>query len=107
MTLNEFQNRAEEFTESYFDSVDHCAIVLGEEAGEVLGKVKKWGRDAGFDRDSPQFKGIKDELGDVLWSVARMSTKCGWTLEEVAQANCRKMADRKARGVLHGEGDNR
>lgn len=107
MTLNEFQNDAEQVMEPYFDSVDHCAIVLGEEAGEVLGKVKKWGRDAGFDRDSPQFKGIKNELGDVLWCVARMSTQCGWTLEEVAQANCRKMADRQRRGVLHGEGDNR
>lgn len=107
MTLNEFQDKAETFSEPYFDSVDHCAIVLGEEAGEVLGKVKKWGRDVGFDRDSPQFKGIKDELGDVFWCVSRMAKQCGWTLEEIGQDCCRKLADRKARGVLHGEGDSR
>lgn len=107
MTLNEFQNRAEEFTEPYFDSVDHCAIVLGEEAGEVLGKVKKWGRDADFAPDSRLFQDVKAELGDVLWCVSRMATQCGWTLEEIGQASCRKLADRKARGMLHGEGDNR
>ena len=107
MTLNEFQNSAELVMEPYFDSVDHCAIVLGEEAGEVLGKVKKWGRDTEFSPDAKLFQDIQAELGDVLWCVARMATQCGWTLEEVARQNCRKMTDRKKRGVLHGEGDNR
>ena len=107
MTLNEFQNRAESFSEEYFSDVDHCAIVLGEEAGEVLGKVKKWGRDTGYAKDARLFKDIKGELGDVLWCVARMAMECGWSLDEIGRTVLDKLEDRRRRGVLHGEGDNR
>lgn len=107
MTLNEFQNFSEEVTEEYFNSVDHCAIVLAEEAGEVCGKVKKWGRDTDFAEDAKLFKDIKPELGDTLWCVSRMASQCGWTLEEVARCVLEKLGDRKKRNALHGEGDER
>lgn len=51
--------------------------------------------------------GMKKELGDVLWFCAHIAYLFGWTLEEVAQLNLDKLADRAKRGVIVGEGDNR
>jgi hypothetical protein len=31
----------------------------------------------------------------------------GWSLEDVAKSNLEKLASRKQRGVIDGEGDNR
>lgn len=107
MTLNEFQNECERYSEPYFDDIEHCAIVLGEEAGEVLGKVKKWGRDSGYAKDARLFKDIHKELGDLQWCVARMSMCCGWSLQSICEGVLAKLEDRRRRGVLHGEGDDR
>ncbi len=47
------------------------------------------------------------ELGDVLWYIAASAKELGFTLEQVAQLNLKKLADRKERGVIKSEGDNR
>lgn len=47
------------------------------------------------------------ELGDVLWFVAHFAQRFNRTLEEVAQMNLDKLADRAKRGVIIGDGDNR
>jgi NTP pyrophosphatase (non-canonical NTP hydrolase) len=75
---------------------------LASEVGEVLGKFKKEIRD-GVDHS----EGIKSELGDVLWYVARIADEYGWTLEEVARLNRAKIEDRRIRSVLSGDGDDR
>ena len=51
--------------------------------------------------------GIKKEIGDVLWFVALMCEAMGWSMEEVAQLNLDKLADRAKRNVIIGDGDNR
>jgi hypothetical protein len=43
----------------------------------------------------------------VLWYLAEICTRLGIRLEDVAAANIAKIADRAARGVLHGDGDHR
>lgn len=59
-------------------------------------------------RERPEIKeGLKAELGDILWFVSGMADVMEWTLEEVAQANIDKLASRKERGVIQGDGDNR
>lgn len=59
-------------------------------------------------QERPEIKeGLKAELGDILWFVSGMADVMGWTLEEVAQANIDKLASRKERGVIQGDGDNR
>jgi len=83
------------------------ALGLANEAGEVAGKVKKIMRDRGgvvtdADRDA-----LRYELGDVLWYLAQLCTELDLTLTDVARANLDKLADRVARGVLHGDGDHR
>ena len=50
---------------------------------------------------------ITDELGDVLWFVAMMARRLGFSLEEVMRRNLDKLADRQARGVIVGDGDKR
>ena len=50
---------------------------------------------------------IAFEIGDVLWYCAMMATEVGYTLEEIAEMNLKKLADRKERGTLSGSGDER
>lgn len=52
-------------------------------------------------------KGLRAELGDILWFVAGIAEVMGWDLSEVAQENIAKLASRKERGVIDGNGDNR
>lgn len=54
------------------------------------------------------YKGeLMKEAGDILWQLSGLCSTFGWTLEEVAQMNLDKLADRKKRGVIDGNGDNR
>jgi len=46
-------------------------------------------------------------LGDVLWYIARMAGKLGYTLDDIAETNLEKIKDRIKRNVQHGSGDNR
>lgn len=87
-------------------ALSYLGLGLGE-AGEVQGKIKKILRDAGGEISPEAAKEIGKELGDVLWYVGRMADELGFGLEDIAQANLDKLADRKARGVIGGSGDNR
>lgn len=82
------------------------AIGLGEEAGEVLGKVKKTLRDGGGDFAKNR-EAILLELGDVLWYITATAEGLGATLADVAAANMRKLAGRRTRGTVRGSGDDR
>ena len=52
-------------------------------------------------------KELKLEAGDIAWQLAGLCEVLGWSLEEVCQANLDKLASRKARGVIDGNGDER
>ena len=80
----------------------YAALGLASEAGEVAGKVKKAWRDGNLDIEA-----IEAELGDVLWYAAAVATELDATLDYIATKNLEKLASRKARGVLGGNGDNR
>jgi len=47
------------------------------------------------------------EAGDVLWNLAECLTQYDITLQDVAEYNIKKLADRAERGVLQGDGGNR
>lgn len=83
------------------------ALGLADEAGEVVGKIKKVMRDEGGKVTLEKKEEIKKELGDVLWYLAQLSTELGIKLSEVAKGNLEKLASRKIRGKIHGSGDNR
>ena len=47
------------------------------------------------------------EIGDILWQTAGLAKVMGVTLEEVAEENLAKLASRKQRNVIAGDGDER
>ncbi len=110
MELNEYQKKAVE-TAIYSDKfkIIYPALGLGEESGEVIGKIKKWlrGDDGESEMSSERKEELKKELGDVLWNIANLSHDLGFKLSDVALANIEKIESRKNRGVISGDGDNR
>jgi NTP pyrophosphatase (non-canonical NTP hydrolase) len=110
MELNEYQKKAITtalYPEKY--KVIYPALGLGNESGEVLGKIKKWLRgDDGVEVMSTERKeAIQGELGDVLWYLAVLANDLGVSLEDIAQENIEKLQSRKERGILKGDGDKR
>ena len=77
------------------------------EAGEVAEKVKKVIRDKKGIFDDESKKGIKKELGDVLWYLSNLCKEFDFKLEEVALQNLDKLKLRAAKGKISGSGDDR
>lgn len=50
---------------------------------------------------------LHKELGDILWQLSGLCHVLGISLEDVARQNLEKLASRKQRNVIDGEGDNR
>ena len=75
---------------------------IGEEAGEVVGKIKKLIRDGSFSK-----KEVLYELGDLLYYTTATANALGSNIQEVADMNMAKLKDRKKRDVIQGSGDNR
>ena len=81
------------------------ALGLAGETGEVCEKLKKAIRDDGGAITPERRALLAKEIGDVLWYVATLSTELGLDLAQIAEDNLAKLADRKARNALHGDGD--
>ncbi len=70
------------------------ALGLAGESGEVVDLIKKGiYHQRGIDKDL-----IKKELGDVLWYVSALCTQFDFTLEEVMEANIKKLKARFPEG---------
>ena len=108
MEFNKYQEEAlKNKVYGYGDSIIYPALGLGNEAGEVQGKIKKVLRDSNGNFDEENKKKIADECGDVLWYLAALASDLGYTLEEIAQMNMEKLLGRRERGTIQGSGDNR
>lgn len=109
MTFEDYQKKSR--TTALYPSIGHPvvypALGLGDEAGEVLGKIKKLFRDDQGELTLERKADIKKELGDVLWYLTQVATELDISLEELAEANLEKLLSRKERGALTGDGDNR
>jgi len=83
------------------------ALGMAGEAGEVLEKLKKIMRDKQGLISPDDAKIKKKEIGDVQYYLAQLCEVLGYSLQQCAEENIQKLADRKARGVLQGSGDER
>ena len=111
MNLNEYQQKA--ISTAIYPSrgsllgMIYCTLKLNGEAGEVAEKIGKILRDNnGKMSDEKRIELIK-ELGDVLWYIANLADELSVSLDDVANINLEKLAQRKANNTLHGSGDNR
>ena len=118
-TLQQYEDAAART--AMYDYFDYPFVSIAEEAGEVMGKLAKYGRKnsctisdaiedaaSGEDEKALQlFDDLEKELGDVLWQVAMAASAIGSSLEAIAQVNIAKLNDRYERNVIDGEGDNR
>lgn len=84
------------------DRLMENTLGLVGEAGEVAEKVKKNVRDGFIDVDD-----LMKELGDVLFYIAALADFFDRDLGPIANDNLDKLYDRKKRGKLQGNGDNR
>lgn len=87
--------------------ITYPALGLAGETGEVCEHIKKMLRDDTGIMSEERLLKIKKELGDCTWYLANLASDLGLDLGEIAQENLDKLFDRKERGVLKGDGDNR
>ncbi|HVX58811.1 MAG TPA: nucleoside triphosphate pyrophosphohydrolase family protein [Candidatus Saccharimonadales bacterium] len=110
MTLDDYQQKALSTNINEGDRLflffDRMFGLVGE-SGEMADKVKKWIRDDQADWEKLDKDMLISELGDVLWYVATVADTLGYNLDEVAQRNVDKLADRHKRSKLSGSGDTR
>lgn len=113
MNFNEYQKQAAT-TAIHRESIEkvspyHHYLVLGlvNEAGEVADKIKKNLRDEIGVLSEEKKEEIAKELGDVLWYLSQLAKEFGFPLEAVAKMNLEKLASRRKRNMIGGEGDNR
>lgn len=92
MDLNEYQLLATETdVRTGSDHVDNMLVPLlglAGESGVLLSEYKKWRRDGAtyhYFEDR-----IKEELGDLLWYLSNVATKCELTLNDIAEFNLDK-----------------
>lgn len=118
MGINFYQKRA--LNTAVFERPDYPLIALGEEVGEVMGKIAKYGRKKGMSveeviidirskyPDAMELReAVMKEMGDVLWQWSVLCDCLGFAAFDVAADNLMKLQDRQQRNVLDGEGDNR
>ena len=126
-SLDEYQRRTQDTAvypnQGSFGGAMYAVTALNEEAGEVAGKVAKFIRKgSGWDELLAYGNGsdfynefypdelvlaVSKELGDVLYQAARVAEEFGLNLSDVATTNIERLADRKKRDVIIGEGDDR
>lgn len=109
MELNDYQSAAESTAiypgQATDDGITYTVLGLIGEAGEIANKWKKYYRD---DLDlADVLSSMREELGDVLWYIANLAAELGYSLNQIAEDNLQKLANRQSAGTLTGSGDNR
>ena len=118
MRLNEYQEKAMETCMPSSENFSYMMLNLVGEVGEFASKVAKAIRKGKaeivyneamvvVEDNDTLLPELQAEAGDILRQLAGLCTVMNWSLEDVAQGNLDKLASRKQRGVIDGNGDNR
>lgn len=92
--LNEYQQHAATQDALYFPHgrpIEFYALCLAGEAGEAVDELKKlvfYTNHRNHTKDK-----LRSELGDVLWSLARLADMAGLSLQDIANAHAIKLAE--------------
>ena len=121
LTLSEYQERAMTNCMESSNNIPYMLLMIGEETGELQGKFSKAIRKGnltfvenimtGFYENKDDFNewtdSVKKEIGDIMWGLAGICHVMKWDLGDIGQMNLDKLASRKQRNVIDGNGDNR
>jgi len=126
ITMNEYQEKAMSTCLPESDNLFYMLANLAGEVGEFASKAGKHMRKGKLhittiERDEEghirhtqvwnvtdeERKLMLSEIGDILWQTAGLAHVMGVSLEDVAEENLAKLASRKQRNVIAGEGDER
>lgn len=117
MELNEYQEKAMTTCMESSNNFSYMFLNLVGEVGELASKVAKHIRkEKAYITENYLFtelctwdeeEDLKKEAGDILWQLSGLCRVMDWKLEDVAQMNLEKLASRKQRNVIDGNGDNR
>lgn len=97
MELNEYQCKAARTSSKTLSRDGHLmngCLGLAGEAGECCDLLKKHQ----FQDGREIREKMLDELGDVLWYIAESASALGYTLDEVADHNVKKLMNRYPEG---------
>ena len=111
MTFDEYQKKALITAHvSYKDPIMQNSVWVMGIAGEAGELVEKWKKAIAYREgkfNKQEFDDFKKEFADVIWYIAVLADSLGLSLDEIMQQNIAKLADRKKRDVIKGQGDNR
>ena len=121
MELNVYQKKAMETCMPTCENISYMLLNLVGEVGEFASKIAKGIRkgemaitENALCLDSKQFtkeslerlnESLVAECGDIFWELSGLCTVMGWDLEDVAEYNLKKLAERKKNGTIAGNGD--
>lgn len=121
MELNVYQKKAMETCMPTCENISYMLLNLVGEVGEFSSKIAKGIRKGEFRIKENELcfdpqnlteesltrvdESLMAEAGDILWQLSGLCTVMGWDLEEVAEYNLKKLAERKKNGTIAGNGD--
>jgi NTP pyrophosphatase (non-canonical NTP hydrolase) len=82
-------------------------LKMGIHAGLAANQVKKIIRDDDCEITAERQAAIAKEIGGVLWYCAALATDLRLNLGDIARGNIELLSNRKERGTLRGDGDDR
>ena len=121
MELNDYQERAMVTCMPTCNNASYMLLNMVGEVGEFASKIAKGIRkgemtikESDLRLDFRQFteeslerlnESLMAECGDIMWQLSGLCTVMGWNLEDVAEYNLKKLAERKKNGTIAGNGD--
>ena len=111
MNLEHYQDTAYTFAE-YPDAI-YPILALAEEVGEltrvyskaIRGDARYVTEEEGFTDEALEM--LAKELGDVLWTLCAVASENNMSMNDIAKMNLEKLTNRKVKGIIKGDGDDR
>lgn len=107
MNFNEYQEKTKNTWISNDKDLERIIFGLCGKVGEIAEYFKKFYREDFSKNPIIDNTRIRFESGDILYYLAMLCNRLGMKLEDVAEVNISKLADRQKRNKIHGSGDSR